>query len=367
MSGEKTTPDMSFEKKLAGYKALIDTDISKYSKEVHKTTLEKYGEKSCVETDAFLAILNRGGKRIRGSLTILGYEMLGGQDRQMITEAARAIEILQAYILIVDDIQDRSPIRRGGASAHIQLANYHKANKFTGIPEHFGISIALNSAIAGAHAANVILTNLQTDLESKIKVIEIVNETMMITAHGQTKDIFNEVVAEVSEEEVDSVSELKTAHYTILNPLSVGMVLAGGGSKDIGSITEYSMHTGHAYELTDDILGIFGSKSESGKSPLDDIKEGKRTALTVFALNHANETDRIFLAQMLGNSNISPAEFEQTKNIIESSGALKHAQIKTNEHIAEAITSLGTYPKNWSSDGIEFLKDLALSLINRKY
>ena len=136
-----------FQKKLLEYKTIIDADIESYSKHGAKTTLQQFGTYSRVATDAYLEILGRGGKRIRGSLVMLGYEMSGGTDMKMVLEAARAIEMMQAYILIIDDIQDRSIMRRGGPAAHIILEEYHKQHHLAGEAAHFGIEIALNSAL----------------------------------------------------------------------------------------------------------------------------------------------------------------------------------------------------------------------------
>ncbi len=97
---------------LKNYKQIIDEDIAAYAKQVQATTLRQYGANARLEVDAYLDILQRGGKRIRGALTILGYEMSGGADKTMILQAARAIEMIHAYILIIDDFQDRSVMRR---------------------------------------------------------------------------------------------------------------------------------------------------------------------------------------------------------------------------------------------------------------
>ncbi len=361
----KTTNAQVFQKKLAEYKGLIDGDIAEYSRQIKQSTLQQYGENARLEVDNFLAILERGGKRIRGALTILGYEMSGGKDTGMILKAARVIEMLHAYILIIDDIQDNSLVRRGGPTAHAALADYHKKHHLSGDPKHFGMSIALNSALSGAHAAQMILANLEANEELRLKALSIINRTMLVTAHGQTSDIVNEVAAEVSETEVERVLEWKTANYTFLNPLHVGMVLAGAGCESTDAITPYALHAGKAFQITDDILGTFGSEFESGKSPLDDLREGKQTLLTVFALEHADNGNKNFLIQMLGNPKITLTEFERCKDILVSSGALEHAQKRAKEHVNKAIESLNKEAKHWANEGIQFLDGLAQYLLNR--
>lgn len=352
-------------KKLREYKQLIDEDIKSYTKTVQKSTLQRFGAHSHVAVDAYLEILGRGGKRIRGALAMLGYEMCGGKDTNMILTAARAVEMIHAYILIIDDINDRSPTRRGGPTAHIMMADYHKKHNLAGDSHHFGESIAMNAALVGNHAAQMTLANLQVDQDLLLRAISVINFGMITTAHGQFNDIFNEVSADVSEREVKNVLEWKTAHYTFLNPLTFGMVLAGAECRQTDAIADYCLNAGLAFQITDDILGTFGEEFESGKSPLDDIREGKRTLLTVYALEHVSKADKNFLIQMLGNEKLTQAEFKRCKEILVDCGALTHAQTEAKKHIDRAVESLGKHQNLWSDEGTAFLDGLAHFLLNR--
>lgn len=354
-----------FAQKQAAYKQLIDDDVVEYAKYVRRTTLQQYGKNARLEIDAFLSILERGGKRIRGSLTMLGYEMMGGKDQDMILQAARVVEMIHAYILIIDDIQDHSLVRRGGPSAHALLADYHKKNDLAGSSEHFGISIALDSALAGGHAAQMVLANLSVDAELRLKAISILNRTMLVTAHGQTSDIMNEVVAAVDKKDIEQVLEWKTAHYTFLNPIHMGMVLAGADCHATDAITDYAIHAGKAFQITDDIIGPFGAEHDTGKSPMDDIKEGKRTVLTFHAIENADAADKNFLIQMLGNEDLTPVEFERVKTILIETGSLDFAREQAMSHIKIALTSLNDHKDKWSNEGTEFLKGLARYLTAR--
>lgn len=355
----------TFPAKLQKYKQTIDADIEAYAKQLERHTLEQFGANSRLEIDAYLQILRRGGKRIRGALTMVGYEMAGGTDTRMILQAARAVEMLHAYILIVDDFQDRSAVRRGGPTAHKLLAQHHRTNELAGDSEHFGASIALNAALSGAHAAQQVLAHLDVDAELRLKTIQIINKAMIITAHGQTSDIINEVVAEVSSDDIERVLEWKTAYYTFFNPLSVGMTLAGADVQTIAGITDYANHAGKAFQITDDIIGTFGSEFESGKSPMDDIREGKRTLIIAYALEHTDNDNKNFLVQMLGNADITPVEFERVKTILINSGALEYAKSAATQHVAAAVKSLRNQTQ-WSGQGVQFLTDLANYLNDRK-
>lgn len=351
---------------LAEYKQAIDADIVAYADYVRTSTLGAYGRQVLeVEVQVFLDVLARGGKRIRGALVMAGYEMCGGTNRQMIVQAARAIEMLHAYILIIDDIQDRSALRRGQPSAHEMVATYHRTHHLKGDPAHAGISIALNAAITGAHAAQAVLANLDADAELRLKALSITNRTMAITAHGQTLDILNEMVAQPSQANVDRVLEWKTALYTVINPLHVGMVLAGADCRATDAITPYGLHAGKAFQITDDILGIYGDKKDLGKTPGEDIREGKVTMLMLHALQHAAPTDRAYLQTCLGNPKFNPKDLKKCQQIIEQSGALAHARASAAAHLTQALAALDNTQSLWSPDGTAFLRFLAQTLQKR--
>lgn len=354
-----------FTRKLGEYKKIIDTEIENYSKVIQKTTLQEYGVNSRIPTDALLDLLARGGKRIRGSLAIAGYEMLGGKDKKMITQAACALEMVHAYLLIMDDIQDRSEYRRGKKAVHIKLADYHHSKRMSGSSYHFGVAIALNAMGISNHIAQVIITELDVPNELKLKALKSLNQTVVITAHGQTSDIVNEVNGEASKQDIENVLEWKTAYYTVLNPLTFGMILAGASDKETKAVKEYAMNTGRAFQITDDILGTFGTEFESGKSPSDDIKEGKRTLLTFYALEHANNADKNFLIQMLGNQKITQSEFYRCKDILIETGALDFATKEAKICIDKAVNSIKKQKFNWEDENINFLVGLAQNLINR--
>jgi geranylgeranyl diphosphate synthase type I len=343
-----------FTEQLMNYKEAIDKDIEAYSRHIRQSTAEQYGKYPEVVTGAYLDMLERGGKRIRGSLAMVGYAMCGGTDKAMIVRAATALELLHAYILILDDIQDRSKLRRGRPTVHEALAEYHRSHHLRGNAEHTGVALSLNAALSGAHAAQV-----------KLKAIGIVNQTMITTAHGQTADIMNELIPVASGRDIQNALEWKTAHYTMLNPLCVGMVLAGAGCEDTDAIRDYALHTGKAFQITDDIMGIFGTDEQTGKSTMDDIREGKRTVLTSYALEHAPEVDRITLERSLGNEALSKEEFQACQRILRDSGALDNALKEAQEHVDSAMQALVARQPHWKPQGVAFLRGLAQSLLSR--
>ena len=127
---------------------------------------------------------------------------------------------------------------------------------------------------------------------------------------------------------------------------------------------DFAEFAGSAYQISDDILGVFGSAQESGKNPMDDIKEGKRTLLTVYALEHSPDSN--FLLHMLGNNDITPAEFEKCKTLIIDCGALDYAKQRLAESIQKATRALDELQKQWPKADLSFLHGLIQYLQERK-
>ncbi len=361
---EKATE--SFVEKLEQHKAIIDARIDEFVVSFESSTAEQFGEYPLEAIKTFTSYLKRGGKRIRGSLTIVGYQLFGGKDEKMILEAALAIEMLQSYILMMDDIQDRSETRRGGPTAHMMLKDYHEKHHLRDDSLHFGESIAMSAFVIGCHAALDVIAALDTDPERVVRAIRNINRCYITTGHGQNLDIFNEVVPTIDEEDVHNVLLWKTAFYTFVNPLQLGAILAGATEKELDTLYQYSMPAGRAFQITDDILGVFGSEFESGKSPLDDIKEGKRTILSVKALEMAPKADVYYLERCLGNHELTMAEFKKCKEIIARSGALGYAQTTAENAVEEAISVLVQSSKKWNAEQVDFLIGLVRYLVNRK-
>lgn len=355
----------SFNTQLAAYKQVIDADIEAYARHVRHSVREQYGEYGAVVTEAFLDMLGRGGKRLRGGLVMAGYQMCGGTDQTMIVRAATAVEMMHTYWLVIDDIQDRSVVRRGKPTVHKMLAAYHQKEKLHGDAEHVGMSLALNAAVAGGQAAQMLLSSLSVDAELRCKAMAILSQAAMVTGYGQTYDLMNELTMDVSLENIERTLEWKTAYYTFLNPLCIGMVLAGAGCEDTDAIREYALPAGKAFQITDDIMGIFGEDKQTGKSAMDDIREGKQTLLTYRALRHAPPADKTFLRNCLGKTNLTHDDADRCRKIMQDTGALKFARAEAERHAGRAHMALDRVPAHWGMQQVDFLQKLVESLPER--
>lgn len=352
--------NQEFSEDLSKYKILIDQDIKVYCDYLEHSTAEQYGPNGKEVVGVFTDLLKRGGKRVRGSLVMIGYELCGGKDQNMILQAARAIEMLQAYLLIIDDIQDNSVTRRGADSAHVYFAKYHQQHKLRGNSKEFGVAMALNAANMGNHALQSILANLNVDEHLRLNAISITNRTAGITYHGQAKEMFGQVSDTVTKAEILKTMELKTANYTFVNPIHVGMVLAGAGCEHTDAITPYATKLGIAFQIVNDFDGILGQEVlDNPKS--NDLTEGKHTLFVVNALQLAPKQDKEFLSEMLGNKGISQLELERCQQIIRDFG-LAPAKATFDSLVDVALESLDQVKLNWNKQTHKLLIEIAEAL-----
>ena len=358
MASQQKSADHSFKTQLLNYKKLIDADINDFAETFVERARSRYGGNAGLVALAYNDILKRDAKRIRGALTIVGYEMCGGTNPEIAIQAARAVEMMHAYMLIIDDIQDNSDMRRGGPSAHRIIESLHTKNGWKADPEHIGRSLALNAAIIGAHNAEMVLANMEIDPELRLKALMIINNTMMVTAYGQTEDIVNQVNTSVAADNIENMMLWKTAHYTILNPIHMGMVMANAGCEDTNAITEYALNIGKVFQIRDDLL-VATSKSDSGKQAIDDIREGKQTLLTIHAFEHANKADADFLKNSLGSTELSEADFKRCRDIFTKAGSIDYARSVAEKYVAEGRRSLKYHSSRWPAKQVKFLDDLA--------
>ncbi|HEY6736391.1 MAG TPA: polyprenyl synthetase family protein [Candidatus Saccharimonadia bacterium] len=356
----------AFRLELHAAKQRIDRDIDAYWLAKLSAVRRDFGVVSERAVEAYAGVMRQGGKRIRGALAVQAYRLFGGDDDGVAIGAARLIEMIHAYVLVIDDVCDRSDLRRGGPTAHRRLTAWHHKAKLRGDAGHFGYSLATLTAVAGAHEALLQAGRLHVPAERRLAALENLNSLLITTCHGQFNDIFNEVTGTNDLRQVEDVLLWKTAYYTFANPLQFGALLAGAEAPALNQLLEYSLAAGRAFQISDDILGIYGNEAATGKSPLDDLQEGKRTILVVKALRQGPAEDAAFLEAQLGNPRVGLAELERCRTIIRDSGALAFAQQEVARSVVEAQAALqgGVLPAD--APGVQFLRGLASYLTTRQ-
>jgi geranylgeranyl diphosphate synthase type I len=171
--------------------------------------------------------------------------------------------------------------------------------------------------------------------EAKLRALHKLCQIAEETQAGQILDGFSEMESEVREETVYAVQDLKTARYTVAGPLQLGAILAGGGAEEMDFIFRISRPLGIAYQIQDDILGVFGETEATGKPVGADLREGKKTLLVAYALKHAAPLDREFLESRLGKEDLGEEEVREIREIMRRTGSFDYSQRRIQELIEE--------------------------------
>jgi len=273
--------------------------ISKWQKEeVSLPLVDRY-------IDLFKETIS-GGKTIRGLLVTLGFQLNGKKENKDILDIAAAFEIVHAALLIQDDIMDKSPTRHGKPSYHYVLG-----------ADHFGLSQAMCAGDVGFMLANRIILDSNFNSTIKNKAASVFADIVLKTIIGQILDVhFTYKEVPKNEDEIGEMYKLKTAQYTVSGPLLIGAILAGSSPELLHQIDGFGKNLGIAFQIKDDILGVFGDEKTVGKSVFSDIREGKNTFLYVHALENANSADRKILTSYYGNDNLTDEQGLIVKDIL---------------------------------------------------
>ncbi|MCL2732783.1 MAG: polyprenyl synthetase family protein [Actinomycetia bacterium] len=274
----------------------------------------------------------RGGKRVRPTFAFLGWIGAGGDpdgpDAEAVLRCCSALELFHAYGLIHDDVIDASSTRRGAPAAHVLFAEQHRARCWSGDADLFGVGAAiLVGDLAQGWADDMIRTcGLPEQALARVSPVWSALRTEVLC--GQLLDLTAEAAGE---EDIDTpvlVDQYKTASYTVERPLHIGGAIADADPELIAAYRAFGIGIGVAFQLRDDLLGVFGSPRETGKPSGDDLVQGKRTTLFAAALKYADEQDpdaAKFLRAKIGTA-ITDEELAQMRAIMTAVGAVDHVE-----------------------------------------
>ncbi|MBU4493102.1 MAG: polyprenyl synthetase family protein [Nanoarchaeota archaeon] len=304
----------------------------------------------------------RGGKRIRSILIIMAYKSLGGKNENAIIDIAVSAELMNSFLLIHDDIIDDDELRRGGPTMH---RIYAKKYKSYDNPKKFGESMAIIAGDILASLGNEIIFKSDFDEEKKIKLLQKFNKVVKLTCYGEIVDVFSSLRTDVTEEDISKMHKLKTAIYTIEGPLHMGAIAAGASDEQLKTLTNYAIPLGQAFQIKDDILGMFGSEVKLGKPADSDIKEGKKTLLILKTIENSDKEQKEFIRNALGNKNITKEEMMKIREIVKQTSSLDYSQ-----HLAEKLVKKAkNIIKNsdFEKHGKDFFLKIADYIIKRDY
>jgi len=281
----------------------------------------------------------RDGKRIRPILFVLGYRGFSRKQPKNLYTSALATEILHDFLLIHDDIIDKSDMRRGKPAMHTMLNQYLKVYpqaKFNGSD----LAIVIGD-IMYAIAIEAFLS-IEENPVRKEKALRKFIEAACYTGCGEFIDTVSGAknIENISEKEIYAIYDYKTAYYTFSCPLTTGAILAGAKEKDIAYLHKYGIYLGRAFQIKDDILGIFAEEAHTGKSSTSDIEENKKTLLLWHAFQHATKTEKDEINTLLGKNKISLSDIEKMRAIMTRTKSLEYAKNSIASMLAEALTAI---------------------------
>lgn len=300
--------------------------------------------------DAAADLTLRGGKRLRPAMLFAAVECAEpGAFSEAATDLGAAMELLQTYLLVHDDWMDDDPVRRGAPSVHVTLARAFGDT-------HLGAC----TAILAGDLMGALVHRIVADLDLPVARRRAVNAVFAEMEHevilGQCLDV-------TRSDDVARIHRLKTGSYTVRGPLLLGAAVAGAGDATRAALAAYAEPLGLAFQLRDDVLGVFGSAAETGKPVGNDLREGKQTALVQHALSVLDASDVAALRGVLGKRDASEEEVLRARELIDRSGAKGEVEREIaalRARCLDALRGAEMLPR-----GVELLTALATLLTDR--
>lgn len=272
----------------------------------------------------------RGGKRIRAALVAAGYDACGGEGGLVAVDSAMlAVELLQVYLLIHDDWMDDDDVRRGGPSVHVTLRERLGST-------HLGDAAAILAGDLASGYAQTALLEAAQPAERVLRAARAFAEIQREVVTGQLAEMCAALGAPAPT--VERIHALKTASYTVTGPLALGAHLAGADDARVCELARYGRPLGIAFQLRDDLLGVFGDPTATGKPIFNDIRRGKRTALV--GELRGDDAAEALLSRALGREAATDAEITAVVRAMESTGAKARVEARVSELLSESRRAL---------------------------
>ncbi len=318
-----------------------------------------------------------GGKRVRPLLCYWGWRGAGGDgDDDQIISVGAALELCHSGLLIHDDIMDGSELRRGRPTMHRSLTGLHRhpsphthpdarPREPVGEPaaRSFGLAAAILLGTLTLAWSDELLSGSGAETSRLRAARALFDRLRTEVIAGQYLDILAQTRGPATVEEALTVVRYKTAKYTVERPLQIGGALAGAQPSLLDLYSRFGLPLGEAFQLRDDVLGMFGDPAETGKPVLDDLREGKHTILIAYARRHASEGEARHLATWHGNPELTGERAAELRQIVVGTGALARVETMIDERVGEALRVLADAPVDpYVKEG---LAGLAGSLVNR--
>lgn len=289
-----------------------------------------------------IADLLGAGKRLRAAFCDWGYRATGGVHTEGIVTVAAAMEMFQAAALIHDDVMDDSRTRRGRPTAHVRFGEIHTAHDWSGEPERYGLAGAILAGNLCLVWCDEMVARAALPADELARARTVFDEMRTHLMAGQFLDMHVATAGWDDLHEADRIARSRTvvryksAQYSVAHPLLIGARAAGISDTDAAHLREYGLALGEAFQFRDDLLGVFGDPTTTGKPAGDDLREGKRTVLLALALGAEDTTDARLLADRVGDPALTDADVADLRAAITGSGAVRRLESLIDEGVHAA-------------------------------
>ncbi|MBQ1038834.1 polyprenyl synthetase family protein [Micromonospora sp. C81] len=313
--------------------------------------------------EAIEAFVLGGGKRLRPAFAYWGFRGAGGVDGDQVVTALAALEFVQASALIHDDLMDRSDTRRGEPAVHRRFAARHRESGWGGDPDGFGDAAALLLGDLCLVWSDELLHSSGLDLQALARARPVFDEMRTEVTVGQYLDVLTQATGDTSVERASKVARYKSAKYTVERPLLLGAALADATADVRTAYSAYGLPLGEAFQLRDDVLGVFGDPALTGKPAGDDLREGKRTFLVAAAGEATDDAGRELLFSRLGDPELDEQGVARLHELITASGALARTEQRIVTLTDAALAALTAV--DLDTEARQALVDLAIAATRR--
>ncbi|WP_405372650.1 MULTISPECIES: polyprenyl synthetase family protein [unclassified Microbacterium] len=357
--------------------ATVSQRVERFLEEQRTLVADLGAEASALVESGGVAVT--GGKRLRARFLLAGWRATATADGKVPAElppaavaAAAALEIFHAAALVHDDIIDNSDTRRGQPAAHRAWEGRHRAASWAGDASSFGRSAAvLLGDLLVAWSDDLLEEGLEAGIEPRIAAAarrEYARMRREVTI-GQFLDVAEEsahvaVPDDAHAERALRIASLKSARYSVQHPLLLGATLADASAQQYGSLSDFGHPIGLAFQLRDDVLGVFGDSAETGKPVGDDLREGKRTLLIAYTRERLATGARRVFDELIGDSELTADQVASLQQTITDTGALLRVEEHISTWAAEADRALRGAPLGNAAVGD--LRDLARAATVRR-
>ncbi|WP_395638266.1 polyprenyl synthetase family protein [Pseudolysinimonas sp.] len=280
-----------------------------------------------------------GGKRFRPRMVFAAYESLGGTDREAAAYVGAAFELLHTSLCVHDDVIDHDFVRRGLPNVSGTFRDRAvAAGVEPRVAEHHGISAAVIAGDLALFNAYRLIDKSGVGDEVRGRLLEVMDEALFASAAGELIDIDFTLRPEAPHvDDILAMERLKTAVYSFEGPLQAGAILAGASEETVATLGEFGREIGIAYQLVDDVLGVFGAESETGKTTIGDLREGKRTVLIAYASSAPGWEE---LTALFGDPELDDAGAARLRAHLVQSGARGFAEGLARYYANRALARL---------------------------